>query len=97
MKASNTESPTRQEQSIVREAAQRSTRAASLRLHHRQMIPCQLSVKCLTSPDGEIGRRSGLKIRSPSMGVGVQVPLRAPVESTIWTVALLPAPVRVRS
>jgi hypothetical protein len=35
------------------------------------------------SPDGEIGRRSGLKIRSPSMGVGVQVPLRAPIWSEL--------------
>ncbi len=31
-----------------------------------------------TSPDGEIGRRSGLKIRRSSPSVGVQVPLRAP-------------------
>ena len=30
------------------------------------------------SPDGEIGRRSGLKIRGPETAVGVQVPLRAP-------------------
>jgi hypothetical protein len=30
------------------------------------------------SPDGEIGRRSGLKIRRPLPVVGVQVPLRAP-------------------
>ncbi len=29
-------------------------------------------------PDGEIGRRSGLKIRGPERAVGVQVPLRAP-------------------
>jgi hypothetical protein len=31
-----------------------------------------------TSPDGEIGRHSGLKIRRPETVVGVQVPLRAP-------------------
>lgn len=29
-------------------------------------------------PDGEIGRRSGLKIRGPERAVGVQVSLRAP-------------------
>ena len=33
------------------------------------------------SPDGEIGRRSGLKIRRPARAVGVQVPLRAPKKS----------------
>ena len=35
------------------------------KLRHDEMIPCQLSVKCKTCPDGEIGRRSGLKIRRP--------------------------------
>jgi hypothetical protein len=30
-------------------------------------------------PDGEIGRRSGLKIRGPETAVGVQVSLRAPI------------------
>ena len=33
---------------------------------------------CNPGPDGEIGRRSGLKIRGPERAVGVQVPLRAP-------------------
>ena len=36
-------------------------------------------------PDGEIGRRSGLKIRGPERAVGVQVPLRAPGEKTGFT------------
>jgi hypothetical protein len=31
-----------------------------------------------SGPDGEIGRRSGLKIRGPETAVGVQVSLRAP-------------------
>ena len=38
-----------------------------------------------TSPDGEIGRRSGLKIRSPLRGVWVRLPLRAPILNNVDT------------
>ena len=38
----------------------------------------RLTEESASSPDGEIGRRSGLKIRRSLPSVGVQVPLRAP-------------------
>ena len=41
-------------------------------------VDLPLRLDCRACPDGEIGRRSGLKIRGPERVVGVQVPLRAP-------------------
>ena len=46
----------------------------------RLPVPFRFTIELIPpfSPDGEIGRRSGLKIRRSLPSVGVQVPLRAP-------------------
>jgi integrase len=41
-------------------------------------VVCFNKLEHLSSPGGETGRRNGLKIRFPAMGVRVQVPPRAP-------------------